>query len=110
MPTARTLQDYASFSEPKSGWNEQTMAEMVAQFRQHQKSTGIQDEHVGLLCFDEVKIEGRLLWDHVTDKLLGFIDFSSGTEETASDLLATHVNRVYFEACSVLSLIPVHTP
>ncbi len=98
LPTARTLQEYGSFSEPKSGWNGETMSEMVAQFNQHKKTFNVQDAHVGVLCFDEVKIKEGLLWDHATDKLRGFVDYCSGSEDNAIDLLATHINQFYFKS------------
>ena len=98
LPTSRTLQSYATFSEPKSGWAKETLDEMRLQFTQQQSTSPARAANVGALCFDEVKIKEGLLFDPSSNKLVGFIDNYHGDEEEPKDILATHITQFYFKS------------
>ena len=93
LPTSRTLQDYATFAEPQSGWRSEVLDEKAKQYKP------IQAPNADLgMFFDKVKIKESLLFDQSSNKPVGFVDFDSGNEEHPTVPLATRVTVLFQES------------
>ncbi|XP_065068883.1 uncharacterized protein LOC135694124 [Rhopilema esculentum] len=69
LPCKRTLRDYKNWIRPKCGFNEDVILDLV----------GITDKYFGVqryvvLLLDEMKIRANLVYDKVSDELIGFVD------------------------------------
>ena len=86
-----------TFSEPKSGWVEETLQEMSRQYTESQFNSPQRAADVGDLCIDEVKIKEGLFFEPSANKQIGFVDNYHGNED-AKDILATHITQFYFKS------------
>ena len=102
LPSARTLDSYSVFSQPSSGWQAETLVEMVRQYDEACKDGRyIADQgKLGGLFFDEVKIKEGLVFNQSTQKLIGFVDFDDGEggEADVTQLLATNIMQFYYKS------------
>ena len=103
LPSGRTLSDYKNFNNTGSGWQIENINNMRKQF---EKMKPPKHGTLGLLVFDEVKINEGLVFDHKNWELVGFTDLLDdefpGKNEKASTIkptnkLATHVLQFFFQ-------------
>ena len=64
LPSARRLRDYKNWVRPKCGFNDDVILELIE----------VTDKYFGVQRFDEMKIRANLVYDKVTDELIGFVD------------------------------------
>ena len=104
LSTGRTLSDYKNFNNTGSGWQIENINNMRKQF---EKMKPPKHGTLGLLVFDEVKINEGLVFDHKNWELVGFTDLLDdefhGKNGKASTIkptnkLATHVLQFFFRS------------
>ena len=102
LPSWRTLSDYKNFNSTDLGWHIENLQNMKRQFDQMKPPLHAK---LGVLVFDEVKINEGLVFDPKNWGLLGFTDLcedefakANGQATTANgkDKLATHVLQFFF--------------
>ena len=89
LPSSRTLHDYSDFSEPKSGCQYDTLAEMRRQYNNMVTDGREMSKDIGILIFDKVKIKEGLVYDCSSGKLVGCVNDSRNVE--CDDELATNI-------------------
>ena len=89
LPCKKSLRDYNNWIRPKCGFNDDVILELI---EITDKYFGVQKYTV--LLFDEMKIRANLVYDKVTDELIGFVDLGDPDVNFATldkiNELATH--------------------
>ena len=89
LPSRRQLRDYTNAIKPQTGFNPEvvdTLARMVSEYNQVERYVSI--------LFDEMKIQGGLVWDKSSGELIGYVNLGDPDVNYATfedqDSIATH--------------------
>ena len=90
LPSHRTLRDYRNAIRPKVGFNSEVIKEL-----KDLTDNFFDNQRYVALCFDEMKVQSKLVFDKHDGELIGFLDLGDPdvnyVELEIQDKLATHV-------------------
>ena len=95
LPSSRTLIDYKNHITPKVGFSNDIIEDLKIRTNEY-----IETERYIVICFDEMKIKGNLVFDKFTGEMKGFLDLGSDFTELSTigrevDDLASHALVFY---------------